>query len=76
MSTEDARDALIARLLDLSDAESATRPGFAPAIPREQAARLIEDALALYECRQGSSASIYAAVRLSDRLGFKPVSGS
>lgn len=72
MNGSGGRGPLIDALLDLSERQGAPRPDFRPVFPREKAYEIIDRALDLYECREGSAASIYAAVALNDAIGFKP----
>lgn len=69
--TDAGERALIDRLLDLIEAENAGRQDFLPAIPRDKAAAILARVPALYGCREGSAASIYALVALDDEIGFK-----
>jgi len=57
--------ALAVALLDMIEAENRGREGWQPAIPRENAAAILDALLWLYGARGGSTASIYAA----DALG-------
>lgn len=62
---------LIRRLLDEIDRENAARVDYEPVMPRERAERAIRALLWLYGTRNGSTASVYAAVALSEALeGF------
>ena len=65
---------LIERLLAIADEENAERPNeFRPAIARVRAAKMIQQVLDVYQCREGSAASVYAMDRLDQAVGWKPV---
>lgn len=52
---------LAAALLDAVEAENKAREDWQPAIPRQNAAAILDALLWLYGARAGSAASIYAA---------------
>lgn len=59
---------LIRRLLDDIDRENSARIDYEPVIPRERIERAMSALLRLYGTRNGSAASIYASVALSEAL--------
>ena len=59
----------VEELLSAIDAESAKREDFSPSLNRDRAAKAIEAILWSYSARQGSTASVYAAVSLWEALG-------
>ena len=59
---------LIRRLLDEIDRENAARLEYEPVMPREQAERAMRALLWLYGTRNGSAASVYGSVALSEAL--------
>jgi hypothetical protein len=71
--TSPLHEELIAQLLDESDRENGLRQEFESCMPRAKAELAIRQVLALYGCRNGSAASIYAALSLEETTALKRV---
>jgi len=63
-----AIDRAVDALLDAIEADNANREGWVSAIARLKARQILDAASWLYHARQGSAASVYAAVALREQV--------